>query len=304
MEEQESGMDVRQLRYFLVTAQLEHVTHAARKLSIAQPALSQSLHRLEAELGVKLFAREGRNLRLTEEGAYLKDRLAPIVSELDSACADLEAFAKAEANMVNLCIATASVIAVDAIGTFAPRHAETRFDVSRDDASTRNDIIIDTIRNVNVKSGITHVTNSRADFAERVCIAIPASRPHEEIITLDELVDARFISLAGSRRFRSICDELCATRGFEPDVMFESDNPAVVRKMISLGLGVGFWPERSWGPVNGDDVIVLPLADDGFSRTIHLELTPRGLEKEAARTFFEHLVAHFADVWKTDARNS
>ena len=108
MEEQESGMDVRQLRYFLVTAQLEHVTHAARKLSIAQPALSQSLHRLEAELGVKLFAREGRNLRLTEEGAYLKDRLAPIVSELDSACAGLEAFAEAEANMVNLCIATAS----------------------------------------------------------------------------------------------------------------------------------------------------------------------------------------------------
>lgn len=86
--------------------------------------------------------------------------------------------------------------------------------------------------------------------------------------------------------------------------MFESDNPAVVRKMISLGLGVGFWPERSWGPVNGDDVIVLPLADDGFSRTIRLELTSRGLEKEAARTFFEHLVAHFASVWKNDASTS
>ena len=79
-------MDVRQLRYFLVTAQLEHVTHAARKLSIAQPALSQSLHRLEAELDVKLFAREGRNLRLTEEGAYLKERLSPIVSERRRRC--------------------------------------------------------------------------------------------------------------------------------------------------------------------------------------------------------------------------
>lgn len=244
-------MDVRQLRYFLVTAQLEHVTHAARKLSIAQPALSQSLHRLEAELGVKLFAREGRNLRLTEEGAYLKERLSPIVSELDSAWRGPRGVRESRGEHGDLCIATASVIAVDAIGTFAPRHAETRFDVSRDGASTRNDIIIDTIRNVNGESGVTHVTNSRADFAERVCIAIPASRPHEEIITLDELVDARFISLAGSRRFRSICDELCANRGFEPDVMFESDNPAVVRKMISLGLGVGFWPERSWGPVNG-----------------------------------------------------
>lgn len=291
-------MDVRQLKYFLVTAQLEHVTHAARKLSIAQPALSQSLHRLEAELGVKLFVREGRNLRLTEEGAYLRDRLSPIVAELDSACAGLEAFAKAEASTVNLCIATASVIAVDAIGTFAPRHAETRFDVNRDDASPRNDIIIDTVQNADGKSGKTDIANSHAGFAERVCIAIPASRSHGEAIALDELADARFISLAGSRRFRSICDELCASRGFEPDVMFESDNPAVVRKMISLGLGVGFWPERSWGPVNGDDVIVLPLADDTFSRTIHLELTPRGIEKEAARTFFEHLVEHFASVWE------
>lgn len=291
-------MDVRQLKYFLVTAQLEHVTHAARKLSIAQPALSQSLHRLEAELGVKLFVREGRNLRLTEEGAYLRDRLSPIVAELDSACSGLEAFAKAEASTVNLCIATASVIAVDAIGTFAPQHAETRFGVNRDDASPRNDIIIDTVQNADGKSGKTDIANSHADFAERVCIAIPASRSHGEAIALDELADARFISLAGSRRFRSICDELCASRGFEPDVMFESDNPAVVRKMISLGLGVGFWPERSWGPVNGDDVIVLPLADDTFSRTIHLELTPRGIEKEAARTFFEHLVEHFASVWE------
>lgn len=291
-------MDVRQLKYFLVTAQLEHVTHAARKLSIAQPALSQSLHRLEAELGVKLFVREGRNLRLTEEGTYLRDRLSPIVAELDSACAGLEGFAKAEASTVNLCIATASVITVDAIGTFAPQHAETRFDVNRDDASPRNDIIIDTVQNADGKSGKTDIANSHADFAERVCIAIPASRSHGEAIALDELADARFISLAGSRRFRSICDELCASRGFEPDVMFESDNPAVVRKMISLGLGVGFWPERSWGPVNGDDVIVLPLADDTFSRTIHLELTPRGIEKEAARTFFEHLVEHFASVWE------
>ena len=291
-------MDVRQLKYFLMTAQLEHVTHAARKLSMAQPALSQSLHRLEAELGVKLFVREGRNLRLTEEGAYLRDRLSPIVAELDSACAGLEAFAKAEASTVNLCIATASVIAVDAIGTFAPQHAETRFDVNRDDASPRNDIIIDTVQNADGKSGKTDIANSHADFAERVCIAIPASRSHGEAIALDELADARFISLAGSRRFRSICDELCASRGFEPDVMFESDNPAVVRKMISLGLGVGFWPERSWGPVNGDDVIVLPLTDDTFSRTIHLELTPRGIEKEAARTFFEHLVEHFASVWE------
>ena len=47
--------------------------------------------------------------------------------------------------------------------------------------------------------------------------------------------------------------------GFAPRISFESDNPSVVRKMIGLGLGVGFWPEQSWGETKGEGVALLPL---------------------------------------------
>lgn len=48
-------MELLQLRYFLVAAQYQHITKAAEHLRIAQPALSQSIHRLEAELGFRFL---------------------------------------------------------------------------------------------------------------------------------------------------------------------------------------------------------------------------------------------------------
>src|SRR5882757_7397643 len=59
------------LRQFVAVAREEHMTRAAELLGISQPTLSRSIARLEAELGVPLFARPGRSIRLTRHGRYL-----------------------------------------------------------------------------------------------------------------------------------------------------------------------------------------------------------------------------------------
>jgi DNA-binding transcriptional LysR family regulator len=55
-------MELTQLRYFLKVAELQHITRAAEELYIAQPALTQTIHRLENELEVPLFSAKGRNI--------------------------------------------------------------------------------------------------------------------------------------------------------------------------------------------------------------------------------------------------
>jgi len=79
-------MNYNVLRYFSVLAQVEHYTIAAARLGISQPSLSSAIHNLENELGgVKLFEKVGRNIRLTEEGKFYREKVDAALNELHSA---------------------------------------------------------------------------------------------------------------------------------------------------------------------------------------------------------------------------
>ena len=79
-------MNYNYLRYFSVLAQVEHYTLAAARLGISQPSLSAAIHNLETELGgVKLFEKVGRNIRLTEEGRYFREKVDAALNELHTA---------------------------------------------------------------------------------------------------------------------------------------------------------------------------------------------------------------------------
>ncbi len=76
-------MELRQLRYFAAVAELGSFTAAATRLNIVQSALSRQISNLEAELGVALFYREGRSVRLAPAGEGLKEIVAKILVEVD-----------------------------------------------------------------------------------------------------------------------------------------------------------------------------------------------------------------------------
>ena len=79
-------MNYNYLRYFSVLAQVEHYTLAAARLGISQPSLSSAIHNLETELGgVRLFEKVGRNIRLTEEGRYFREKVDSALRELNTA---------------------------------------------------------------------------------------------------------------------------------------------------------------------------------------------------------------------------
>ena len=78
-------MDIVQLKYFKAVAQTEHLTNAAKQLNVAQPALSVSISRLENEIGVPLFDRQGRRISLNKYGKMYLESVDQALTILERA---------------------------------------------------------------------------------------------------------------------------------------------------------------------------------------------------------------------------
>src|SRR5690606_25076085 len=76
-------MNLQQLRYVVSTADEGTMTHAAAANHVAQPALSRAIRALEAELGVTVFDRKGRGVRLTGDGAEVVAIARRILADVD-----------------------------------------------------------------------------------------------------------------------------------------------------------------------------------------------------------------------------
>ena len=72
-------MELYELKYFLGVARFENIHKASEKLNVSPASLSKAVARLEEELGISLFRRERRNIRLTDQGRLLQKRAAEMV---------------------------------------------------------------------------------------------------------------------------------------------------------------------------------------------------------------------------------
>ena len=83
-------MNIAQIRYFVVAAQVQNLSTAAEMLHLSQPALSKSIAKLEQELGTPLFSRKGKNVILNEQGKAFLARAWISLRELDNLMLDMQ----------------------------------------------------------------------------------------------------------------------------------------------------------------------------------------------------------------------
>src|SRR5690625_2433626 len=85
-------VELRQIKYFIEVAKREHVTEAANALHVAQSAVSRQIFNLEEELGVDLFIREGRTVRLTRIGQVFLEHMEKAMNVIDDAKQEVEEY--------------------------------------------------------------------------------------------------------------------------------------------------------------------------------------------------------------------
>ncbi len=261
---------------------------------MAQPALTRSIHRLEKELEVPLFVRKGRGILLTEYGKALQQRLLPVIETLDRLPEELHSMTDTGNRTVRLNVLAASAMATSAVIAYKKKNPDVRFQLIQKDEVRDCDIEITTKMVYQ-----THNLSSSDEFVckERVFLAVSNSPPYagRKKIGLSEAANEGFVVLSGSRAFRNICDRFCHRAGFQPRICFESDSPTAVRDMIAANMGVGFWPEFTWGSLGGNGVLLLEIEEPICTRELIFTRNNNGNNSRVTDSFFQFLRRYIED---------
>lgn len=289
-----------QLKYFLAVAKYEHITKAAEQLHIAQPSLSQSMRRLEKELGVSLFEHRSRNIVLSEAGKQLVEIITPVMATMDSLPARLQETQERHKKTIHLNIRAASSIITDLIISYKILHPDINFQVSQNESTSGCDLCFSTQvcqSSLESNDGMEK-PETKGDrkveklLEENFYLAVSAgsgyaSRPY---VNLEETQKEGYISMNTSKMIRTICEQFCMAAGFSPQIIFESDVPSSVEDLIGAGLGVGFWPEYTWGPITSSNVVLVPIKTPICRREVLVTFYNESEKNPYVMDFFQYVV--------------
>lgn len=293
-------MDILRLKYFLVAAEYEHMTKAAYSLHIAQPALSQSIKHLEEELGVPLFERKNRSIRLNACGKLLQSELLPIINALDSIPTRLKETDKQASYTIQLNILAASILITQSIISFKKLHPEVKFRLLQNVDEIDFDVCISCTASEKIPK------KSIMLLKEKILLAVPSISQYASMksISLKQVEQEGFISFSGAKPFRIICDDYCKQKGFKPQIIFESDNHECIRNLIDSNLGIAFWPEYSWGKLTAKNAVTISIDEPKCSRTIYAIQNQRPINSKYANAFLNHLTKFMYDIQNINSKIS
>ena len=251
-----SSMEIRHLRYFVAVAYKRHFTHAAESLLIAQPALSQQIQALERELGVTLFERTSRQVRLTPAGEALLVHAEGILAEAEQAYVEMQAFAGVTRGRVKLGLlqSLGAYRLSSLLARFHAQHQEIEM-VLHEDVTEQ---LIEKVKVGQLDVALIHVIDdifplnipdsqmiTESIAKEQVLLVVAPNHPlaHQPHVSAKELEHEPFILFKPGSGLRQVMVHLSLIGDFTPHILFESGDIGTVRALTAEGLGMSVLPQ-------------------------------------------------------------
>ena len=291
------------LRVFLAVAEAEHVTAAAARLHLSQPAVTRAIGRLEDQFGVRLFDRPGHRVRLNGFGRVVAGHAGQIVAQLAAASTDIARLLDPHAGPVRIGFmrSLGTWLVPDLIRSFKAVEPGVEFQLHQG----LSEQVVDQLLNGDVDLILTSPRPRRPEQVswelladERLELAVPPGHrlAARRRVRLAEVAAERFVALAVSSEFREVSDRLCREAGFSPAVAFEADDVATVRALVGAGLGIAILPALHQPAASGAPA-TLAIAAQHATRPIGLAWIPGRQLPAIAEAFRAWLIRSVPSGW-------
>jgi DNA-binding transcriptional LysR family regulator len=263
-------MDLRQLSYFVAVAEEEQFTRAAERVSVAQPAVSAQIRRLEAELGEPLFHRDQRAVRLTAAGAALLPHARAALAAADRGRDTIASLRGLLQGRLEVGVAgPVDHRFAEALGDFHRAHPAVEIALSQQ----QNEPLLEAVGRGEVDVAIVGIgaqpmppgVRTRVVATEPLVLAVRTGDPlsSRKTVALPQLRQREMSTLVRGSGLRTVLENACREAGFAPRITAETSDLASLVELAAEGIGVAVLPQSA---TDGADVTPLELTGPRLRR--------------------------------------
>ena len=278
------------LECFRLAGRLEHFSKAAKALHTSQPAVSRAIARLEEQLGVLLFERTGRSVRLTEHGRLLLHRMEKAHRELEDAQIAIQEMGrtKSRPTRIGFMRSLAGSIIPQLVSSFRTHHPEAQFRF----VSSITSPLVDLLEADELDLIFSSAPQDRPSikwsklYDQRFFAIGPCDSPllGAGSIGVRELANQPLITFRNTHSMRTIIEGIFANAGVRPNVALEAEDSNGIPGFVAAGLGVAILAQDGEFP---KDVALLPTNGPLHTRPVGLAWASGRMMPEAVKSFQE-----------------
>ena len=292
-------MTLLQLQYFQTLAHVLHYTQAAAELHIAQPSLSYSIKELEKELGVKLFEKDSRHIKLTIYGEQFLPYAERILSMLDEGVNVLHQMAGSAQQIIRLgyCHSiSASLIPSIMLDIYGQdQNQNIRFQFAEAASFDLFQMLKKGELDFSFCLHQDEELESVVVMRQPLYLAVPEHHPlaKRESVTFQDFAREPVVMLDKPSNLRTQLDRVYAKNGLTPNVVFEVRECNAALQYVALHFGVSVLPRVP--AMENERVVVLPISDEdpAFIRTVYFSWMKGRPLSPAAKRVRDHIIAHY-----------
>ena len=269
-----NNFDFNQLIAFVAVAELESFKLAAEKVFISPPALSRRIEKLESSLGVRLFNRTTREVRLTPIGKSFYEKVKGALDELELTALNIKDIADTYVSHITIaCIP--SVIdrfLIEPLNLLLKSYPKMKIRIL--DGSELS--VIDQVQNGKADFGITFLSSNTPGlsftplFTDQFVAVVPASHPYanKKKLAWKELLDQRLITVSQASGNRQMLNTHFTKEGIFPAICIEVNRPSSIPNLVNEGLGIAIIPGLSFTAKNHPNLKAIPIEHTNLKREI------------------------------------
>lgn len=265
-------MNIKQLQYFVLSAEEKSITTAAKKLHMAQPPLSRQITLLEEELQVSLIYRHNKGIELTESGRVFLIEAKKILAELEALEQKIKETNHSVNGVVNIGTVYSNMPVInEKIKFMNANYPHVFFKILQDDPHALLDLLEKgTVDVLFMRAPTCKTGQFRYQLLEEDQFVVVANRkidpyPHKTDLTIPQLKDIPFCMLRSGNywAYNEFLITECERYGFKPNIICECSDTSIVMQMVIQGLGFSYQPKMIVDSFKSEDVYIKNIP--GFS---------------------------------------